>query len=70
MFFNLFQTVLFRFVLFFVWQYVNARVSMSVGPLLLWTLRNYNGTYIMLFCQFLCRSGTTMTVIWSNFRFT
>ena len=43
MFFNPFQTGLFRFVLFFVWQYVNARVSMSVGPLLLSTLRNYNG---------------------------
>ena len=42
-FLNSFQTGLFRFVLFFVWHYVNARVSMSVGPLLLWTLRNYDG---------------------------
>ena len=42
-FFNPFQTGLFRFVLFFVWHYVNARVSLFVGPLLLGTLRNYDG---------------------------
>ena len=42
-FFNPFQTGLFRFVLFFVWHSVNARVSMFVGPLLLGTLRNYDG---------------------------
>ena len=42
-FFNPFQTGLFRFVLFFVWHYVNARVCMFVGPLLLGSLRNYDG---------------------------
>ena len=42
-FFNPFQTGLFRFVLFFGWHYVNVRVSMSVGPLLVRTLRNYDG---------------------------
>ena len=35
--------VSFCFVFFCVWHYVNARVSMSVGPLLLGTLRNYDG---------------------------
>ena len=42
-FLTLFRPVFFVLFCFFVWQYVNARVSMSVGPLLLGTLRNYDG---------------------------